>query len=140
MVYRQHLVARDELEPKRVAFIKEILHVIMNDLPYCYFDEMALHSFMYHKKSWSYKDELVEVPINQGKRLKQSVYGVIGNIFRKPFFDYYFDASNGVDCLSFLKKLKNKATPNCKGQKLHIILDNAMAHGSVKYGTREFLA
>ena len=46
MVYRNHLVNKSSLDRTRIAFIEELVAVIMKDEPYMYFDEAALHGFM----------------------------------------------------------------------------------------------
>ena len=90
MVYRSNLVKRDELDVQRVEFVKFMLEFIIRDEPYVYFDEMAMHSFVYKTKAWSYASEPVLVPINSGNRLKVSVYGAIGNVFKYPVLMYRY--------------------------------------------------
>ena len=122
MVYRNHLNTKKEKDIERVDYIKKILDFIMSDEPYVYFDQMALHSFMYKNKAWSFSDTPVEVPVNSGSRLKLSVYGAIGNVFELPVLAYYFNCTNGTDVLQFLTLLKEKAE-KVTNKKLHIILD-----------------
>ena len=106
MVYRNHLVQRHGLEKQRTDFIKEILNFIMLYQPYVYFDEMAVHSFMYKDKAWSFAETPITVPVNSGGRLKCSVYGAIGNIFDGPLLMYRTEPTNGIDFLTYLKMLK----------------------------------
>ena len=111
----------------------------MNNEPYLYFDEMAIHSFLYSRKAWSYMDEPVQCPVNSGTRLKVSVYGAIGNVQQLPFLDYYYKPTNGIDVLKFLQKLKQRMA-KLTDKKVHIILDNHAAHRSNKHGTKPYFA
>ena len=122
MVYRNHMTQLKEREVERVQYIKRILNFIMRDEPYIFFDQMALHSFMYKNKAWSFNDTPIMVPVNSGPRLKISVYGAIGNIFELPVLAYYYNSTNGTDCLEYLTMIKEKAE-KVTDKKLHIILD-----------------
>ena len=102
MVYRNHLTTKKEKDIERIDFIKRMLSFIMDNQPYIYFDEMALNSFMYKSKAWSFSDAPIEVPVNSGSRLKLSVYGAIGNVFDLPILSYYYNCTNGTDSLEFL--------------------------------------
>ena len=63
MVYRNHLVKREGLDQERIQYIKSILKFIINDEPYVYLDEMAIHSFLTKNKAWSLADTPVMCPI-----------------------------------------------------------------------------
>ena len=78
----------------------------MNDEPYVYFDEMAIHSFVFLQKAWSFASDPITVPVNSGGRLKCSVYGAIGNCFDGPLLMYREKPTNGEDFLAYLKLLK----------------------------------
>ena len=99
---------------------------------------MALNSFLTMKKSWSYEAEPVVCPVNSGTRLKCSVYGTIGNIFPGPVLDYRKQCTNATDALEYFKLLK-KETAKYTDKKLNLILDNHVAHRSIKYGTKAYL-
>ena len=138
MVYRNHMIRTNELEGKRILFVKEILQFIIKDEPYGYFDEMAMHSFLTIKKAWSYEDTPVETPVNSGNRLKLSVYGTISNILPKPHFGYGYKPTNGEDALAYFKILKEEVE-KYTDKKMHLILDNHAAHKSRLYGTKQYL-
>ena len=78
----------------------------MNGEPYCYFDEMSVHSFMTKDKAWSLRDQPIVVPVNSGGRLKTTCYGAIGPCFELPVLDYRVECTNGIDFLAYLKMLK----------------------------------
>ena len=88
MVYRNHLVNKIGLDRERYHFIRSILEPIMRGEPYVYMDEMSLNSFMTKKKAWSLEETPVVTAVNSGPRLKQTVYGSIGNIFKTAILDY----------------------------------------------------
>ena len=138
MVYRQHLLRRTELDVARWKFAKRFLEVVMNDEPFGFFDEMALHSFLTFKKAWAYSDFPVETPVNQGPRLACSIYGTISNVLPRACLQIFRDSTNGVDCLAYLKMLKEQVA-KVTDKKLHLVLDNHAAHRCVVHGTRAFL-
>ena len=94
MVYRAHLVRRNELDVQRHRFVRKILQFIIRDEPYEYFDEMSL-LFLSMKKAWSYEDTPVVCPVNSGARLKMSVYCCLSNVLPTPFLDYKYQSTNG---------------------------------------------
>ena len=110
----------------------------MNDEPYGFFDEMALHSFLTFKKAWAYSDTAVVSPVNSGGRLKISVYGTISNVLQLPFLDFKYEATNATDSLAYFKKLREEVA-KVTDRKLHLVLDNHTAHKSKKYGTKQYL-
>lgn len=67
---------------------------------------MAVHSFMYKDKAWSFAAEPITIPVNSGSRLKCSVYGAIGNCFDGPLLMYRTEPTNGEHFLEYLKLLK----------------------------------
>ena len=138
MVYRNHLVNKIGLDRERYHFIRSILGPIMRGEPYVYMDEMSLNSFMTKKKAWSLEETPVVSAVNSGSRLKQTIYGSIGNIFKTAILDYRYECTNAIDFLAYLKMLKAK-TEEVTDQKLHIILDQHAAHRSVKYGSKTYL-
>ena len=101
-------------------------------------DEMSLHSFMTQKKAWSLEGTPVLAPVNSGFRLKQTIYGAIGNIFPKAILDFRYEPTNATHFLEYLKLLKAK-TEEVTDKKLHIILDQHAGHRSVKYGSKQYL-
>ena len=123
---------------ERWRFTKRLLEVVMNDQPFGFFDEMALHSFLTWRKAWSYSDVPIETPVNQGGRLACSVYGTISNILPKACLQITRESTNGEDCLSYLKMLKEEVA-KYTDQKLNLVLDNHAAHKSIVHGTRSFL-
>ena len=110
----------------------------MNGLPYAFFDEMALHSFLTFKRAWSFSDVPVETPVNQGPRLACSIYGAISNVLPHAALQVYRESTNGADCLTYLKMLKEEVA-KFTDQKLHLVLDNHAAHRSIVHGTKAFL-
>ena len=113
------------------------MQFIVKDEPYVFFDEMSVHSFMYTKKAWSYRDQPIVAVVNSGSRYSQSVYGSIGNVFKKPILQFS-GITNSENCLEYFKYLKQEAD-KVTTQKLNIILDNAPAHTAVKTGVKPFL-
>ena len=87
-----------------------------------YFDSASFNSFMYKRKTWSYADHIVEVPINQF-RYSQTVIGAIGTCIKDNYCLTFGDSSTAEAVLDHLKELK-KSLRNPKS-KPWLVLDNA---------------
>lgn len=69
---------------QREEFTKKLAHLIQSGANLIYQDESSLCNWSTLKKAWSYKDALVEVPMNE-TRHAVTVVASIGNCLRGGF-------------------------------------------------------